>query len=211
MTEAEWNVCNDPHVIIEYQRYVATERKMRLFVAAACRKKLSAKDHVLLSLLEQLAEGTADSRKIASRRKPQNLSKGHFLTNRFATNYSSHALLSLNPYQAAIEATWYTTSGGPPKSRCSTDSQPALHNCNLLRDIFGNPFCPISIEAAGLTATVTQLAETIYQDRSFGSMPILADALENAGCTNADILNHCRQPGEHVRGCWVIDLLTGRK
>ena len=61
-----------------------------------------------------------------------------------------------------------------------------------------------------LTSTVEQLAESIYADRAFDRLPILADALEDAGCTNADILNHCRQPGEHVRGCWVIDLLTGR-
>ncbi len=47
-------------------------------------------------------------------------------------------------------------------------------------------------------------------DRAFDRMPILADALQDAGCDNLNILNHCRQPGEHVRGCWVVDLLTGR-
>ena len=49
------------------------------------------------------------------------------------------------------------------------------------------------------------------EDREFGRLPVLADALEEAGCTTEAILSHCRQPGEHVRGCWVVDLLTGRE
>jgi hypothetical protein len=80
-----------------------------------------------------------------------------------------------------------------------------------VRDIFGNPFRPVAVDPSWLTETVVALAEGIYQERAFDRMPILADALEDAGCDDADVLNHCRQPGEHVRGCWVVDLLTGRK
>ena len=58
--------------------------------------------------------------------------------------------------------------------------------------------------------TVHRVAQAIYDERAFERMPILADALEDAGCDNADILNHCRNGGEHVRGCWVIDLLLGK-
>ena len=61
------------------------------------------------------------------------------------------------------------------------------------------------------TSNVTALAQAIYDDRAFDRLPILADALEDAGCTDADILNHCRQPGEHVRGCWVVDLVLGKE
>jgi len=81
----------------------------------------------------------------------------------------------------------------------------------LLRDTAGNPFRPVAVEPSWLTSTVVPLAEGIYAERAFDRMPILADALEDAGSDNADILTHCRQPGEHVRGCWVVDLLTGRK
>src|SRR5262249_18032232 len=77
----------------------------------------------------------------------------------------------------------------------------------LLRDISGNPFRPVTINPAWRTSNVTALAQAIYTDRAFDRMPILADALEDAGCDNASILNHCRQPGEHVRGCWVVDLV----
>ena len=63
----------------------------------------------------------------------------------------------------------------------------------------------------GVASAVVALATSIYADKAFDRMPILADALEESGCENVDILLHCRIPGEHVRGCWVIDLLTGRK
>ena len=58
---------------------------------------------------------------------------------------------------------------------------------------------------------MVKLAQGIYDDRAFDRMPVLADALEEAGCYDADILAHCRQPGEHVRGCWVVDLLLGKE
>jgi hypothetical protein len=51
----------------------------------------------------------------------------------------------------------------------------------------------------------------MYEERDFAGMPILADALEEAGCNNADILAHCREPGVHVRGCWVVDLLLAKE
>jgi hypothetical protein len=81
----------------------------------------------------------------------------------------------------------------------------------LLREIVGNPFRLVSIESTWRTSNVIALAQAIQADGSFDRMPILADALEDAGCDNTDILDHCRKPGEHVRGCWVVDLLLGKK
>jgi len=80
----------------------------------------------------------------------------------------------------------------------------------FLRDIFGNPFRSVCLDAAWITRTVTQLAQAIYDERAFDRLPILADALEDAGCTNIDLLEHYRGGGEHVRGCWVVDLLLGK-
>lgn len=82
---------------------------------------------------------------------------------------------------------------------------------NLVRDIFGNPFQPVAADLAWLTSTVVSLATAIYDDRAFDRLPILADAREDAGCTQEEVLNHCRQPGVHVRGCWVLDLVLGKK
>jgi hypothetical protein len=81
----------------------------------------------------------------------------------------------------------------------------------LLRDTAGNPFRPVSADPTGLTAAAVGLAQTIYADRAFDRLPILADALEEAGCDNADVLAHCRGGGPHVRGCWVVDLVLGKR
>ena len=83
--------------------------------------------------------------------------------------------------------------------------------CAVLRDIFGNPFRPVAFDPAWRTEHTAGIASKMYEERDFAGMPILADALEEAGCDNADILAHCRQPGPHVRGCWVVDLLLGKE
>jgi hypothetical protein len=81
---------------------------------------------------------------------------------------------------------------------------------DLVRDIFGNPFRPVSLDPSWLTSTVRTLAEGIYAERAFDRLPILADALQDAGCADPDMLDHCRGSGSHVRGCWVVDLVLGK-
>jgi len=84
--------------------------------------------------------------------------------------------------------------------------------CGLIRDLFGDPFHPATIEPAWLDwnqGCLAKMARVIYDERKFQDLAILADALEEAGCHSLDILNHCRLPGEHARGCWVLDLLLG--
>ncbi|HJZ56599.1 MAG TPA: hypothetical protein VKE74_16655 [Gemmataceae bacterium] len=81
----------------------------------------------------------------------------------------------------------------------------------LLRDIFGNPFRPVTLDPRWLTSDVVALAQDIYLDRAFDRLPILADALQDVGCENGGILSHCRDPQlTHVRGCWVVDLVLGK-
>jgi hypothetical protein len=84
--------------------------------------------------------------------------------------------------------------------------------CRLLRDIVGPPVPP-AIQGTWLSrngGAVRSLAEVIYEERAFDRLPILADALEDAGCTDDALLDHCRGPGPHVRGCWVVDLILGK-
>ncbi len=80
----------------------------------------------------------------------------------------------------------------------------------LLRDIFGNPFRPVAFDSSWLTSTVLALATGIYAERAFDRLPILADALQDAGCDNDDILTHLRSDGPHVKGCWALDLVLGK-
>ncbi len=83
--------------------------------------------------------------------------------------------------------------------------------CHRLRDIFGNPFRPVAVDPTWLTPSAVQTALTIYHKRAFECLPLLAEALIDTDCTNEDILAHCRSGGEHVRGCWVVDLLLGKE
>src|SRR5262249_29049505 len=82
---------------------------------------------------------------------------------------------------------------------------------HLLRDLFGNPFRPAAFAPAWRSGTSAALARTVYQGRDFSALPMLADALEEAGCDNPDVLAHCRGPTAfHVRGCWAVDLVLRR-
>jgi hypothetical protein len=80
----------------------------------------------------------------------------------------------------------------------------------LVRCVFGNPFRPVAFDPGWRTSDAVALAKGIYDDRAFDRLPILADALQDAGCTNDDILAHCRNDGPHARGCWVVDLVLGK-
>jgi hypothetical protein len=111
-------------------------------------------------------------------------------------------LADLGPFRADIAGEW--------KARRAAAW---AHTCDLVRDVFGPlPFrCP-HVEAAWLAwgeATVPRIARAVDDELAFDRLPILADALEDAGCADEDILRHCRGPGPHGKGCWVVDLLLG--
>jgi hypothetical protein len=133
--------------------------------------------------------------------------------------------------QEAFDAVWKNYSLGEAR-RIADTAMPAewvaeglsawteerLGQCRLIRDIFGNPFRPVTLDANWLTPTVSRLTATAYEERALPSgeldtarLALLADALEEAGCDNADILNHCRSGGPHARGCWVVDTLLDKK
>jgi hypothetical protein len=88
-----------------------------------------------------------------------------------------------------------------------------MSRCGLLRDIRGNPFRPTTINPSWLRwggGVVVRMAQAAYEERRFGDVPILADALKDAGCDDVDVLSHCRSGGACVRGCWVLDALLGK-
>jgi len=91
----------------------------------------------------------------------------------------------------------------------TADKRERNAQAHLLRDILGNPFRPVTIDPAWLTPNTVTLAKAIYHFRAFDRMAILGDALEEAGCDDAGILDHCRSQTGHVRGCWVVDAVQG--
>jgi hypothetical protein len=97
------------------------------------------------------------------------------------------------------------------------DNQERMWQGHLLNEMFGNPFRPAGVDRSWLTPTVLALARAAYDERELHSaevgparLAVLSDALEEAGCTDTDLLSHLRSPGPHVRGCWVVDLLLGK-
>lgn len=79
----------------------------------------------------------------------------------------------------------------------------------LLRDIFGNPFPQTDFDPAWRSPDTLALARVIYEEQAFDLMPVLGDALRDAGCALEEILGHCRNSLPHVRGCWLVDFLLG--
>jgi hypothetical protein len=110
------------------------------------------------------------------------------------------------------DETWYEQTADAGYNAWDKEHATAsVGHCVLLRDMLSNPFRPVVFGPARFTETVKHLAQTIYDERAFDRLPILADALEEAGCTDADILAHCRSEGPHFRGCWAVDLVLGKK
>jgi hypothetical protein len=130
-------------------------------------------------------------------------------------NDEAYACLHGDAVQATDVPAWAADSPLQPlrvviaAQRAVGPSEGKTH-VDLLRCIFANPFRPITFNSAWRTSTVLALATGIYEEKAFDRMPILANALQDAGCDSADILDHCRGPGPHVKGCFVVDLILSK-
>jgi hypothetical protein len=112
-----------------------------------------------------------------------------------------------------IRASPLSQGPGRPPGRVGRQQEESSFQAGLLRCLFRSPFWPAAADGAWITGgggTVTRLARAIYDERAFGRLPVLADALEEAGCTDPAVLVHCRGGGPHARGCWVVDALLGK-
>jgi hypothetical protein len=220
MTEQEWLACNDPQPMLSYlDTGRVNGRKLQLFLCACCQ-----------AMWHLLTDDRSQKAVVAAERYVDGFLSDDELENAWGAAISAAVALkghiagsTLEGHVAVLAANsvyhrhWFA-SVALGRSLYSPEVVNHLEatgmnakRSNLLRDIFGNPFRPVALNPACRTSNVTALAQSIYDDRAFDRMPILADALEDAGCDNADILKHCRQPGEHVRGCWVVDLVLEKE
>ncbi len=106
------------------------------------------------------------------------------------------------------------SKGPATQAEANARNRESAAQAELLRCLFGDVFRPSTPHQSWLAwnvGTIGKLAQTVYEERAFHSLPILADALEDAGCDDGDILDHCRGPGPHVLGCWVLDALLGKE
>jgi hypothetical protein len=203
MTEAEWRTAADPGAMLEQLRPKAGDRKLRLFACACLRRAWHLLTDPRARRAVEVAEALADSTTAAAEwLQIVGLSGRDW---RAQANGAVEWLVSARPFEAAA---------GVAEALVGLRPDEPVHQAHLLRCIFGNPFRslpPLStywfVMGGG---TVWSLAEQIYTGGAFDQVGILGDALEEAGCTRADLLDHCRAPGEHSRGCWAVDLLLGK-
>jgi hypothetical protein len=230
MNEAEWLSCADPERMLDWLRPEEKARKLRLF-AVACTWRVAdaltdSRSKKALKIAGRYADGSADEAELLA---------AHTAAVQAARSKRDPARIaacdSAKPGLRVAEAGWVATEAqnaarkfaeaadqarkiaNPGAWRASAKCEQAAQAA-LLRDLLGNPFRPVAVDPDWLSfgaGTVVQLAQAIYDGRRFEELPVLADALEEAGCTNPDILGHCRGPGPHVRGCWVVDLILGKQ
>ncbi len=226
MTEQEWLGCNYPIPMVNLIRENLSYRKSRLFAVACCRRTI----HLLTEESSRKALNASElfaDNQITVDELHSAMETAVYAISQSDLSQVYHAKLSVimdHGNRDSVE--WLDRLGElsvkarafDNPSLCHFDTRAAdeeeAAQCHLLRDIVGNPFRPVSADSSWITwnnSTVPKLAQVIYDDRAFDQLPILADALQDAGCHSEDILNHCRSEGPHVRGCWVLDLLLGKE
>jgi hypothetical protein len=222
MKETEWLECTDPRPMLHFLERRASDRKMLLFACACCRRvwrQLSVEgSRHAIGVLERYADGLVTVQRMIW---GANAAGGGSSRPVGLAVFRVAAAARKSPAAAGFEAAWVAAAEIPSAAArgarrrgshpdTAEDAERAAQCC-LLRDLFGNPFQPALIEPEVLRwneGTVPKLARAIYDERAFKRLPLLGDALEEAGCT-ADVVAHCRQADGHVLGCWVVDQLLG--
>jgi hypothetical protein len=193
MTEAEWLASGVPSDLLNFLTADASERKFRLFGVASTRHLGAAHWNRAAEDAMQIAERFVDGAEEDIK-----------LTAAFRRVYGSPFGIQL------AESGWHHAKTWADQGNHHLGLRPG--QAALLRDIFGNPFRPVAFDPDWRTSTAVAIARGMYESRDFSAMPILADALQDAGCDNDDVLNHCRNEKKvHVRGCWVVDLVLGKE
>jgi hypothetical protein len=218
MNEREWPSAADPEPLFVLLRALdaaqqPSNRKLHLFAVACCRRvwELLAdeRSEQALEVLERWLEGRAQREELLT---------VHGQAREVWASPARSAVVCASVPDGGIEpadrAAHYAAWADRGRSRAEERQTQAA----LLRCIVGNPYRALAIDPSWMTPTVLGLAQTAYQERDLPSgrldadrLGVLADALEDAGCTEAEILGHLRGPGPHARGCFVLDRLLGRE
>jgi hypothetical protein len=200
MTEAEWTACTDPHKMLAFLRDKVSDRKLRLFTLAGCYLSQDPDLLPMYEVVEKLMDGLCTVAEVRS----------YWLhpPGAVGPSWPEH------PYEWALDFAACSVSPDDDVSKGFPTPDELLP---IIHDVFGNPFRPVRLDPAWLSwqgGLIRRLAEAAYQERQMPAamldparLAILADALEEAGCDNADILGHLHGPGPHVRGCWPLDAL----
>jgi len=216
VTEATWLAANNPYAMIRLVAERVSPRKIRLFSVARCRRMWDqitderCRNAVMVG--ERYADGAADASDLELADQGLTQSLHEFLGTVDERNEYARLVATCRTTVLPDES---RATGGNAKMELAGEwhafhARVTSEDAPTVRDIVGNPFRPPVFDPLWRSETALALAAGIYAERAFDRLPILADALEDAGCEDTDILGHCRGPGPHVRGCWVVDLLLGK-
>ena len=213
MTEEEWLGSADIETMLVPLRRTGRDKRLNLFAAMCFRHLIhllpDSGQHNAVEVLEKKSVGRARTQEEAFAVRSARSAIPAMLE-RDGSPADDPYLIALMLYRELNSRLQGHHAAMAAKGLADNAAEEAWQRW-LLRDLFGNPFRPVVADPDWFTPTVQFIASSIYQERAFDRLPILADALEEAGCVNADVLMHCRQPGEHVRGCWVVDLILGKE
>ncbi len=208
MTEADWLAATDPEPMLGHVARNVSHRKWRLFACACCRRHPSVRKGKANTRVLEASEAFADG--LITQAEMQKQHQAWFTFDYpfpiSGTWQSALAIATTSYLMQRADVSADHLAKAKPNPRREKKSQAALLRC-----IFGNPFRPVAFAPSWRSETAVALAAGIYEERAFDRLPILADALEEAGCDSADVLNHLRGLGPHARGCWVVDGVLGKE
>lgn len=221
MTEFEWLTSLDPYPMLRPCRPIIGEhpRKGRLFAAACCYRiwplLRDRRSRNAVEVATRYSEGLASEPELrVAAEAARAAHAGSFgATGKVGacSEWAAEFAASPDAWLAARSASNFAYLAAEDGLQLQSEREAQSH---LLRCIFGPlPFRPVTLDPIWLTSnhgTVVKLAHAIYDEQAFDRLPHLADALEQTRCHDTDILDHCRRPGPHVLGCWVLDLLLGK-
>lgn len=229
MTEAEWLAREEPDLMLGglRERGLASERKQRLFAVACCRRVwhllTDERSRAAVRMAERHADGQAGLKELARTRvaavtaadrvaRNAGWAAYHAAVQRVTDESIDSACMAAVESQARSARRAARAAGADEAAAWEAGRVAELRaQADLLRELFGPlPFRDVPVSSSWLRwndGTVVKLARALYDGRRFDELGILADALEEAGCAEPELLAHCRAGGEHVRGCWALDLI----
>jgi hypothetical protein len=228
MTGKQWLKSVDPEEMGEFYGERFTERKARLIMLACCQRHPKYLKHkAVRPVIEALVDHYADPKKPDKAFDSAKIRKLHAKLHEYGSSTRSGATRGVafgvieaaepksvmkeldESFEYLVFSCTYDIAAGVENDE--PPSEESARQAGIMREVLGNPFTPVVFEPVWRTDTVAAMARQIYETEDFSAMPILADALQDAGCEQVEILKHCRDEKQtHVRGCWVLDLILGK-
>ncbi|MFO0802381.1 MAG: hypothetical protein U0791_04565 [Gemmataceae bacterium] len=208
MTESEWLLATPPLMMHHIKQVCpASIRTLRLLAVAWTRYLETLSDYADSKHVSHLGEEVVEGRQSLD-----DLWEDSVRGWGFEGDWSiANCVLAANDgLDNAIRTSMHLSEDRGQKAGLDVSERPVVARL-LIQCVLGNPFRSVEFSPDWLTSTVVTIARTMYDSRYYSPMLLLADALQDAGCENEDILNHCRSGGPHVRGCWVVDLILGKE